>query len=100
MVAKGGGAVLIEEFIEQSDKSTTVDELFDSDKKTMERLGFDRLIFSLMTDHESIRREALQNRITYTTTVAGARALVHSLDFRGSPRVDSLQDLHRLIVTH
>jgi carbamoyl-phosphate synthase large subunit len=53
-----------------------------------------------IADSFSIRREALQNRITYTTTVAGARALVHSLDFRGSPRVDSLQDLHRLIVTH
>jgi carbamoyl-phosphate synthase large subunit len=45
-------------------------------------------------DSFSIRREALQNRITYTTTVSGARALVHSLDFRGSPRVTSLKELH------
>ena len=28
------------------------------------------------------------------TDVAGARALVHSLDYRGSPRVTSLQELH------
>jgi len=44
-------------------------------------------------DSYSIRREALQNRITYTTTVSGARALLHSLDFRGSPRVTSLREL-------
>jgi carbamoyl-phosphate synthase large subunit len=48
-----------------------------------------------IADSFSIRREALQNRITYSTTVAGARALVHSLDFRGSGRVTSLQELHR-----
>jgi carbamoyl-phosphate synthase large subunit len=47
-----------------------------------------------IADSFSIRREALQNRITYSTTVSGARALVHSLDFRGSPRVTSLQELH------
>ena len=29
---------------------------------------------------ELFRREALQHRVTYSTTVAGARALVHSLD--------------------
>jgi carbamoyl-phosphate synthase large subunit len=48
-----------------------------------------------VADSFSIRREALQSRITYSTTVAGARALVQSLDFRGSPRVTSLQELHR-----
>jgi carbamoyl-phosphate synthase large subunit len=47
-----------------------------------------------IADSFSIRREALQSRITYTTTVAGARALVNSLDFRGQGRVRSLQELH------
>jgi len=47
-----------------------------------------------IADSFSIRREALQNRITYSTTVAGARALVHSLDFRDSNTVSSLQELH------
>jgi len=51
-----------------------------------------------IADSFSIRREALQNRITYTTTVAGARALVISLDHRGSGRVTSLQALHASIV--
>jgi len=48
-----------------------------------------------VADSFSIRREALQRRITYSTTVAGARALVHSIEFRDSERVISLQELHR-----
>ena len=48
-----------------------------------------------IADSFSIRREALQHRVTYSTTVAGARALVHSLPYRDAARVASLQDLHR-----
>ncbi len=48
-----------------------------------------------IADSFSLRREALQNRITYSTTVAGARALVNSLDFRDVDGVSSLQELHR-----
>jgi carbamoyl-phosphate synthase large subunit len=52
-----------------------------------------------IADSFSIRREALQQRITYSTTVAGARALVHSLDFRGNGEVHSLQELHRELMS-
>jgi carbamoyl-phosphate synthase large subunit len=48
-----------------------------------------------IADSFSIRREALQQRVTYSTTVAGARALVHSLDFHGEDDVHSLQELHK-----
>ncbi|HEY9133154.1 MAG TPA: carbamoyl-phosphate synthase large subunit [Dyella sp.] len=48
-----------------------------------------------IADSFSIRREALQHRVTYSTTVAGARALVHSLDFHGAGEVHSLQELHK-----
>ncbi|MBN8728631.1 MAG: carbamoyl-phosphate synthase large subunit [Xanthomonadales bacterium] len=48
-----------------------------------------------IADSFSIRREALQQRVTYSTTVSGARALLHSLDFRDSAEVHSLQELHR-----
>ncbi|HUQ94161.1 MAG TPA: autoinducer binding domain-containing protein [Bryobacteraceae bacterium] len=48
----------IEEFIEASNKAATVDELFQLYKKSMAELGFDRLIFSLMTDHLVIGRRA------------------------------------------
>jgi carbamoyl-phosphate synthase large subunit len=47
-----------------------------------------------IADSFSIRREALQHRVTYSTTVSGARALLHSLEFRGSGGVLSLQELH------
>ena len=48
-----------------------------------------------IADSFSIRRDALQHRVTYSTTVAGARALLHSLDYRNSERVSALQELHR-----
>jgi carbamoyl-phosphate synthase large subunit len=51
-----------------------------------------------IADSFSIRREALQRRITYSTTIAGARALLHSLDFRGNGEVHSLQELHGELV--
>jgi carbamoyl-phosphate synthase large subunit len=51
-----------------------------------------------IADSFSIRREALQHRVTYSTTVAGARALVHSLDFHGDGEVHSLQELHRELI--
>ncbi|TAM94221.1 MAG: carbamoyl-phosphate synthase large subunit, partial [Rhodanobacteraceae bacterium] len=47
-----------------------------------------------ITDSFSIRRSALQQRVTYSTTVAGAAALLHSLDYRGHGGVISLQELH------
>jgi len=47
-----------------------------------------------INDSFSIRREALQHRVTYSTTVSGARALVNSLDYRGTGPVWSLQELH------
>ena len=48
-----------------------------------------------IADSFSIRREALQQRVTYSTTVSGAKALLHSLDFRDAGDVNSLQELHR-----
>jgi carbamoyl-phosphate synthase large subunit len=48
-----------------------------------------------ISDSFSIRREALQQRVTYSTTIAGARALVNSLEFRGTGPVLALQELHK-----
>ncbi len=48
-----------------------------------------------IADSFSIRREALQQRVTYSTTIAGARALMHSLDSRDGGSVHSLQELHK-----
>ncbi|MCA1715091.1 MAG: carbamoyl phosphate synthase large subunit, partial [Gammaproteobacteria bacterium] len=48
-----------------------------------------------IADSFSIRREALQHRVTYSTTIAGARALLNSLDHRGQGEVNALQELHK-----
>jgi carbamoyl-phosphate synthase large subunit len=47
-----------------------------------------------IADSFSIRREALQHRVTYSTTISGALALLHSLAYRGAGEVYSLQELH------
>ncbi len=53
-----------------------------------------------IADSFSIRREALQQRVTYSTTIAGAKALLHSLDYRDSGPVWSLQELHKELETN
>ncbi len=51
-----------------------------------------------IADSFSIRREALQHRVTYSTTISGAKALLHSLEYRDTGPVLSLQELHRQLV--
>ncbi len=48
-----------------------------------------------IADSFSIRREALQHRVTYSTTISGAKALLNSLDHRGTGDVNALQELHK-----
>jgi hypothetical protein len=48
-------------------------------------------------DSRSIRSTALQNRITYYTTVAGARAAAVGLRHLGELRAYDLQSLHASI---
>ncbi len=45
-------------------------------------------------DSFPIRREALNRRITYTTTIAGARATILAMDNLDIDSVNCLQDLH------
>jgi carbamoyl-phosphate synthase large subunit len=51
-----------------------------------------------IADSYSIRREALQHRLTYSTTISGAVAIVHALDFGSIDTVHSLKELHRELV--
>ena len=46
-------------------------------------------------DSFEIRREALQHKITYTTTIEGARALCQAMAYTDSEQVYCLQDLHQ-----
>ena len=47
-----------------------------------------------IADSYAIRRTALQHRVPYFTTVAGARALVEAIRAPGTPAVGSMQELH------
>lgn len=47
-----------------------------------------------IADSRAIRRTALQHRVPYFTTVAGARALVEAICAPGTPTVGSMQELH------
>jgi carbamoyl-phosphate synthase large subunit len=49
-------------------------------------------------DSFAIRREALQRKITYTTTIAGARALCLAIGYKDEEQVYRLQDLHKRII--
>ena len=48
-----------------------------------------------IADSFSIRREALQRKVSYTTTIAGGRATLRALDHEYDYTVHSLQQLHR-----
>ncbi len=46
-------------------------------------------------DSATIRRTALQRKVTYTTTIAGAKALIRAVAWRKPFDVNQLQELHR-----
>ena len=48
-----------------------------------------------IADSFSIRRETLQRKISYTTTIAGGRATLRALDHEEDYTVHSLQQLHK-----
>jgi carbamoyl-phosphate synthase large subunit len=50
-----------------------------------------------IADSFSIRREALHHKVSYTTTIAGARATCLALDHLDVTEVNRLQDLHKEI---
>jgi len=48
-----------------------------------------------ISDSFSIRREALQRKLSYSTTIAGGMATLRALDHAEDYTVQSLQQLHR-----
>ena len=48
-----------------------------------------------IADSFSIRREALQRKVSYSTTIAGGKATLRALDHEEDFTVHSLQQLHR-----
>jgi carbamoyl-phosphate synthase large subunit len=47
-----------------------------------------------MTDSYSIRREALQQRINYSTTIYGAKATLEAYKYLDKQEIYSLDELH------
>ena len=52
-----------------------------------------------IADSYTIRRSALQHKVYYSTTMAGARATCMALDYLDTGNVTSLQDLHQEYAT-
>ncbi len=52
-----------------------------------------------ISDSYSIRRSALQHKVYYTTTIAGAKASMEAMRFEAKDRVFKLQGLHELVAT-
>ncbi len=51
-----------------------------------------------IADSYAIRRTALQHKVFYTTTMAGALATVEALKQRDRTGVNSLQNLHKGVI--
>ncbi len=100
LVATGGTATFL---AEHGLACTRINKVLEGRPHIVDLIKNGEIVFIVNTtegkqaiaDSFSIRREALQQRVTYSTTIAGARALLHSLDFRGQGDVHSLQELHR-----
>jgi carbamoyl-phosphate synthase large subunit len=99
LVATGGTATFLQE---QGLPCDRVNKVLEGRPHVVDLIKNGEIVYIVNTtegrqaiaDSFSIRREALQHRVTYSTTVSGARALVHSLDWRGAGDVLSLQELH------
>jgi carbamoyl-phosphate synthase large subunit len=50
-------------------------------------------------DSYEIRRAALQHKVSYTTTLSGAKAICLALQQRSTDRVYRLQELHQELMT-
>lgn len=50
-----------------------------------------------IADSYTIRRSALQHKVYYTTTIAGAKASLQAMDHEAAERVFQLQHLHQLL---
>ncbi|RKZ37927.1 MAG: carbamoyl phosphate synthase large subunit, partial [Gammaproteobacteria bacterium] len=83
--------------------STIVNKVTDSRPNIVDRIKNDEVNLIINTtegkqaiaDSFAIRRSALQHQVTYTTTVAGARATILALKILNTTDVNCLQDLHK-----
>jgi len=82
---------------------TIVNKVTDGRPHIVDRLKNDEISFIINTtegkqaiaDSFTIRRTALQHQVSYTTTIAGARATILALKAQQTTDVNRLQDLHQ-----
>jgi carbamoyl-phosphate synthase large subunit len=82
---------------------TTVNKVTEGRPHIVDRLKNDEISFIVNTtedkqaiaDSFTIRRSALQHLVSYTTTIAGARAMLLALKAQQTTDVNRLQDLHQ-----
>jgi carbamoyl-phosphate synthase large subunit len=100
LVATSGTAQFL---LENSIKCESVNKVMEGRPHIVDLIKNDEIKFIVNTtegaqaisDSFSIRREALQRKVSYTTTIAGGRATLRALDHEKDFTVHSLQQLHR-----
>ncbi len=100
LVATSGTARFLQE---NSIKCESVNKVLEGRPHVVDLIKNDEIKFIVNTtegaqaisDSFSIRREALQRKVSYTTTIAGGRATLRALDHENDYTVHSLQQLHR-----
>jgi len=100
LVATRGTASFLEE---NSIRCESVNKVLEGRPHVVDLIKNDEITFIVNTtegaqaisDSFSIRREALQRKVSYTTTIAGGRATLRALDHENDYTVHSLQQLHR-----
>jgi len=100
LVATSGTARFLNE---NSIKCESVNKVLEGRPHIVDLIKNDEIKFIVNTtegataiaDSFSIRREALQRKVSYTTTIAGGRATLRALDHENDYTVHSLQQLHR-----
>ncbi|MEH6649021.1 MAG: carbamoyl-phosphate synthase large subunit [Motiliproteus sp.] len=83
-------------------KSERVNKVMEGRPNIVDMIKNDEIVYVINTtegrraiaDSSEIRRSALQHKIPYTTTLAGAEAEVQALQFGEEKQVRRLQDLH------
>ena len=91
---------------EQGIASERVNKVNEGRPNIVDMIKNDEIVYVINTtegrraiaDSSAIRRSALQHKIPYTTTLAGAEAEVQALQFGEEKQVRRLQDLHASIV--
>jgi carbamoyl-phosphate synthase large subunit len=100
LVATGGTAVALQEAGLECDR---INKVLEGRPHVVDMIKNDQIDLIVNTtegktaiaDSFTIRREALQRKVTYTTTISGAHAMILAMAYPETKHVYRLQDLHK-----